>query len=188
MPQKTNVPFYAKFSAGKANCGVTSGWSCKVINEETDAIITVNTPFTEIVENISSPRTAIVASQVNVGSYQLTLTSSNLQLGDCFADENNNIYYITKIVGNTIYLAEPTTQIIPVNANLLQVGNTGIYKVSITIATEGKYIINISNPTINAFNVFTTVEVYTFNIKDINSKIDTIVATQTAQYTHQAFV
>jgi len=149
MIKKKGVPFHIELNSHQKYFGAT-GFVTKVANLLTGAVSTLPNDAEEIIEEIDSPATATVDQAAAAGSRQIVVQSgSTLQDGMVFKDENNNMYYISKIEGNTIYTKFPLKEDIAYGSTLTQVGNTGIYMVEVTINEVGSFGVYISNPSID---------------------------------------
>jgi len=104
-----------------------------------------------------------------------------LEDGMVFADANGNKYHIDSVVGDTINLKFALEQAIAFGDTLTEVGNTGIYKIEITISDAGNYGIYISNPSIGLRSKGIQYTVKDIVIEDIAVKIDILAASLDAK-------
>lgn len=149
MTKKINTDFFLKISTGKNLYNLdTTKFKGYVLDESTGDIIQFTNPFSEII-NLSSGATANVTNDA-IDKTDILLDDINGLVDGDVVEINSAMYYISKVVGNTITLLQP----ISVSANTLisQVGNTGIYKVKLNINKIGEYTAIINNAAINMQN------------------------------------
>jgi malate/lactate dehydrogenase len=181
MIKKKGIPFFVELNSHQKYFGA-SGFVTKVVDLSDGTITTVAGDATEIVETIASPGTATVDAAAALKDKSIVVQSGHsLADGMVFEDANGNKYHIDSVVGDTINLKFPLVQAIAFGDTLTQVGNTGIYKIEITINDAGNYGIYISNPSIGLRSKGIQYTIKDIVIEDIADKIDTMAASlQTA--------
>jgi len=168
-----NKAFEITINSRQKHFGVKN-FSVKTVNLGTGETTNENVSVTEVVEAIDSPAEATVAETAVRGTRTIKVNDDvTLEDGMVFKDENDNMYYIESIEDNTITTRVDLVEDIAYNTKLTQVGNTGIYKVPVTIDKVGKYNVVISNPSVNLRNLAAFVDVRQYSIDDVAGKIDT---------------
>ena len=177
MIKKIGVPFFVELNSHQKYFGA-SGFITKIVNLSDGTITEAQNDAVEIVENIASPATSTVDAAAAVGTRSITVQSGGgLQDGMVFEDANGNKYYIESIVGDVINLKFPLEQAIAFGDTLTQVGNTGIYKIELTISSLGNYGIYISNPSIGLRSKGIQYTMKDVVLEDVDAKLDTEFAT-----------
>lgn len=89
------------------------------------------------------------------------------------------MYYVESVTTSSpyrIYTRKSITDAITGGVTLTQVGNTGVYRVALSISTPGDYTVIVRNPTINMQNVAQAVQIIAEDLTDAHTKLDTLVA------------
>jgi malate/lactate dehydrogenase len=181
MIKKKGIPFFVELNSHQKYFG-TTGFVTKVVDLTSGLISTVSNGASEIVEDISDAGTATVDAAAAIKDKSIVVQSGHsLSGGMVFEDANGNKYYIESVDDTTINLKFPLEEPIAFGDTLTQVGNTGIYKIEITIRDAGNYGIYISNPAIGLRSKGIQCTIKDIVIEDIADKIDTLAASlQTA--------
>lgn len=186
--KKVNETFYVKVDSNRDAYGAT-GFSGKVVNDVNGTSFDIVAPFEEIVlphESHSATTTAIVP----VGAKVFTVSLNTFVAGDVF-EYLGEMYYIKEVNGNVISLYERIRSEIPISSVLSQVGNTGIYRVEVTIPSIGNYTILILNDSLSIQNREVSVKIIDEDITDAHTKLDSIltkVDTISAERNYVGFV
>jgi len=173
MIKKVGTPFYVELNSHQKFFG-SSGFVTKVVNLADGTITTAANDGVEIVETISTPATSTVDAAAAIGSKQITVQSGGGILdGMVMEDANGNKYYVENVIGDVVHLKFPLTAGIAFGDTLTQVGNTGIYKIQLTINTTGNFGIYISNPSINLRSKGIQYTIKDVVLEDVDAKLDT---------------
>lgn len=173
MIKKSGTPFYLELNSHQKFFGA-SGFVTKIVDLAGGGIITAANDGVEIVEVVATPAVSTVNAAAAAGVKQLDVQSGGGILdGMVFEDANGNKYYVEKVVGDTIHLKFPLTQGIAFEDTLTQVGNTGIYKIEVTISTAGNYGIYIANPSIDLRSKGIQYTIKDVVLEDVDTKITT---------------
>lgn len=102
----------------------------------------------EAVDTIETPKTATLASASKVGSVLLTLdTGHSFESGEVIEYQAGSYAYISKVVGDKLYLKTRLRADLAIGDTVTQVGNTGLYKTDdFAIQQEGEYLVTIESP------------------------------------------
>ena len=181
MIKKIGTPFFLELNSHQKFFSA-SGFVTKIVNLSDNSISIAQNDATEIVEVIESPATATVDAASATGSKQIVVQSGgSITDGMVFKDANGNKYYVEKVVGDKIHLKFPLTEGIAYGDALVQVGNTGIYKIELTINTLGNFGIYIENSSIDLRSKGIQCTIESIVLEDVNSKIETGFAAVTSQ-------
>ena len=113
-------------------------------------------------------------------------TVANFNKGDVIKVKDKEIYFYVEDVdadNGFIYARNPISGDIADGDELDRVGNTGVYKVDITLDEEGIWTFVVSNPTIDMEN-----EVVKVEVSDYDDKLDTILKAVTKKVKPRARV
>ena len=106
------------------------------------------------------------------------VTALGVVRGSVYMDTNDNYHYVvavdTSVNPNIVTMKTKLLANIPQNSELKQVGNTGVYKVPVTINVPGSYTVIISNPEIGMQNVAMSIDVVLQDMNDLHQKLDDI--------------
>jgi len=188
MVKKINDKFYVKIDSNRDVYGAT-GFECQIVNDETNVSYNNNQLFEELIlphENHSANSDGINT----VGSKVIIVKNNSFVQGDVIS-ANNEMYYIKEVIGNELYLFVKLRTEISDNEQLSQVGNTGIYRVPITITSLGYYTIIILNNNLNVMNRELGIKIIPEDITDAHLKLDEIsgkVDTLSSERNYVAFV
>jgi len=181
MIKKIGVPFFVELNSHQKFFGAT-GFVTKVVNLTDGTITTLQNDANEIVEDIASPETSTADAAAAVGAKSIQVQSGGGLLdGMVFADANGNKCYIESVVGDTINLKFPLSQAIAYGDTLTQVGNTGIYKIELTVNAIGNYGIYVSNPSIGLRSKGIQYTIKDVVLEDVDNKLDTEFSTINAK-------
>ena len=187
--KKINELFYVKVDSNRDLYGA-NGFQCIVSNDLDNTTFEVTNPFEEIIlphESHSATADGFIPAGVKI----ITVTDNTLVSGDVFDSGDGNMYYIKEVVGNQLFLFIKTLSDIPSATILNQVGNTGIYRVAVTITSLGYYTIIILNDSLSVMNREIGIKIIAEDITDAHTKLDNIsskVDTLSADRAYVAFV
>ncbi len=174
MIKKIGTPFYVELNSHQKFFGA-SNFVTKIVNLGDNTITTAANDGVEIIEVITTPETSIVDIAAAAGTRQITVQSGGgITDGMVLEDAVGNKYYVEKIIGDVIHLKFALLQGIAFGDTLTQVGNTGLYKIELTINTAGNFGIYVSNPSINLRTKGLQYTIKEIVIEDIADKIDTL--------------
>lgn len=151
-----------------------TGFRASYLNKATGDVTTIVDAFSEVIKSVVG--NASVASGISVAGQRMITVVDGTQFsdGDVISDAGGNFYYILEISGNTLEVKTKLKVDIADADAITEVGNTGLYKVSFSIATAGEYSILMSNPSANMQNEVVSVEVADETIDDVQTKLDEI--------------
>jgi len=173
MIKKVGTPFYLELNSHQKFFGA-SGFVTKVVDLADGSITTAANDGVEITETIATPGTATVDAAAAAGTKQITVQSGGgIEDGMVFADGNGNKYYVDKVVGDVLTLKFGLLDGIAYGDTLTQVGNTGIYKIELTINSAGNFGIYIANPSINLRSKGIQYTMKDVVLEDVDAKLDT---------------
>lgn len=99
--------------------------------------------------------------------------------GTVYLDVVDMYHYITKVdltkTPNELTIKTRLKKVIPNSSKINQVGNTGVYKVPITIVEPGDYTIIVSNPEIMMQNIAFSVQIVTEDVEDLHKRLRDIL-------------
>jgi len=174
MIKKVGLPFHVELNSHQKFFGAT-GFKTKVVNLHEDSMETLSTDAVEIVENIEDAHTATVDVATPVGSRTIVLADgANLEDGEVFETPAGDKYYIDSVVDGIVKLKFALTQALASGDDLTQVGNTGVYKISIAINTAGDFGVYVSNPSLNMRLKGIQYTLKDIVIEDIAQKLDSL--------------
>ncbi len=172
MIKKMGTPFFVELNSHQKFFGA-SGFVTKVVNLADGTITTAANDGVEIVETIATPGTSTVDAAAAAGTKQITVQSGGGILdGMVLEDANSNKYYVENVIGDVIHLKFPLAEGIAFGDTLTQVGNTGIYKIELTINTLGNFGIYIANASINLRSKGIQYTIKDVVLEDVDAKID----------------
>ncbi len=186
--KKVDELFYVKIDSNR-DVYNASGFEVRYVNDETNAEVIIQEVVEEIILSHDG-HTATNSGTTSVGSKVMSVSSSDLVTGDVIL-VLSDYYYIKEVVGNELHLYTPIITEIPNGTSIAQVGNSGIYRVPITIPSIGYYTIIILNDGLNVMNRQASVKIIPEDITDAHTKLDDItskVDTLTAERSYVAFV
>lgn len=173
MVKKTGVPFFIEMNSHQRHFGAT-GFDTKIIDLTSGVITPLGSDAEEVIETVTTPATATAGAAAGAGDKVITLEAgSTLSDGNVIKDTANNMYYVESIAGNQLRLKFPLEAPIAFGDTLTQVGNTGLYKLTITINTAGNYGVYISNPSIDMRSKGAQFTVKDIILEDVDAKVDT---------------
>jgi len=170
---KAGKEFELTLNSKQKHFGVT-GFKVEVINLADGTTTAQDVDVTEVIKNIDDPKSATTTQDALKGTRTVKVKDNTLEDGMVFDDGNGNKYYIESIDndGATITTRTELVADIPADTTLQQVGNTGIYKIPVTIDTVGLYNVVVSNPAVNLRNLSAFVKVTQYDIDDIGNQIE----------------
>ena len=172
MIKKTGTPFFVELNSHQKYFGA-SGFITKVVNLTDGTISIASNDAVEIVDVIDTPATSTVDAAAAEGAKQITVQSGGgITDGMVFEDANGNKYYVEEVTGDVLKLKFPLTQGIAFGDTLTEVGNSGIYKIELTINAPGNYGVYIANSSINLRSKGIQYTVKDIVVDDIATKID----------------
>jgi hypothetical protein len=173
MIKKIGTPFFLELNSHQKFFGAT-GFVTKIVDLSDSSISTAANDASEIVEVIDNPATSTVDAAAAAGAKQIVVQSGGgIADGMVFEDANGNKYYVDTVVGDTIHLKFPLSAGIGFGDTLTQVGNTGIYKIELTINNVGNFGIYVSNASINLRSKGIQYSMKDVVLEDVDTKIDT---------------
>jgi len=186
--KKVNELFYVKIDSNR-DVYNASGFEVRYVNDETNAEVIIQEAVEEIILSHDG-HTATSSGVSLVNSKVITTAASDIASGDVIL-VLSNYYYIKEVIGNELHLYTPIITEIPDASSITQVGNSGIYRVPITIPSIGYYTVIILNNSLNVMNREASVKIIPEDITDAHTKLDDItskVDTLTAERSYVAFV
>jgi len=170
MDKRVGETFFVELNSHQKHFGA-DGFVTKMLNLSTSEVQLIDTPVSEVMEEIAEPKSATVATSVAKGSKNIPISNSNLESGMVFTDTNGEMYFIYEINEDGIVLKFPLRQGIEVDTQLTQVGNTGIYKIEMTHNLTGSYALYFSNPSLNIATKGVQYRVTDINLNDVIDKV-----------------
>jgi len=189
--KKNNEDFYAKVDTNKDLFGAAAGFKASYVNDATGTVVDIAEAFTEVVKTVNGSTTTSNGGAL-AGAYILPVAdASGFTDGDVIQDANGNMYYVESITGNDLAVKSKLVADIADSDTITQVGNTGIYRVLVNIATAGDYTIIVSNPSVNMQNIAFPVEIVDEDLDDAQDKLDDILNSlgiSASERTYKGFV
>jgi len=166
------TPFFVELNSHQKFFGA-SGFVTKVVDLADGTITTAVNDGVEIAESIVAPATSTVDAAAAAGAKQVVVQSGGgIVDGMVFEDASGNKYYVENVIGDIIHLKFPLSDGIAFGDTLTQVGNTGIYKIELTINALGNFGIYISNPSINLRSKGIQYTIKDVVLEDVDAKLD----------------
>ena len=173
--KKAGTDFYAKVDTNRDLFGEASGFDASYVNDATGTVSDVTAAFAEIVRSVAGAADT-ASSDALAGAKVVSLADVTGFLdGDTISDANGNMYYVESISGSDLNLKSKLVADITSGDAITQVGNTGIYRVLVNIATAGDYTLIVSNPDVNMQNIAFSVTIQDEVLDDAQLKLDNIM-------------
>jgi hypothetical protein len=173
--KKTGVDFYAKVDTNRDLFGEASGFEASYLNDATGTVLDVANAFSEVVRSVAGAADTASADAL-AGARTVALNDvTGFEDGDTIQDANGNMYYVESISGTDLNLKSKLVADITSGDAITQVGNTGIYRVAVNIATPGDYTLVVSNPDVNMQNIAFPVTIADEILDDAQIKLDNIL-------------
>lgn len=174
--KKTSTDFYAKVDTNRDLFGEASGFEASYVNDATGTVTDVATAFDEVVRSVAGAADTASAGAL-AGAKTISLVDATGFIdGDTIQDANGNLYYVESITGTDLNLKSKLVADVTLGDAITQVGNTGIYRVALNIATAGDYTIVVANPDVNMQNIAFPVTVQDEVLDDAQVKLDNILS------------
>ena len=167
--------FYAKVDTNRDLFGEAAGFVASYVNDATGTVTDIGNSFAEVIKTVAGTATTASADAVAGASVVSVADATGFSDGDAFEDAAGNIYYITEINGTDFSIKGKLVANITTGDAITQVGNTGVYRVLVNIATPGDYTIIVSNPSVNMQNIAFPVEIADVTIDTVDGKVDDIL-------------
>ena len=151
-----------------------TGFQGSYINKSNGVVTAIPGDFTEImltVDGNSSTSNGIAVTGANAIT---VVDGAQFSDGNVIEDANGNKYYLLNIDGNVLETKQKLAADIADGSTITQVGNTGLYSNSFSIALAGEYNILVANPSINMQNEIIPVTVANETLDDAQIKLDDI--------------
>ena len=173
--KKTGVDFYAKVDTNRDLFGEAAGFEASYVNDATGTVTGVATSFAEVVKSVAGAADT-AASPALTGAKTISLSdATGFVDGDTIEDANGNLYYVESINGTDLNLKSKLVEDVASSDAITQVGNTGIYRVLLNIATAGDYTVIVANPDVNMQNIAFPVTIADEVLDDAQGKLDNIL-------------
>lgn len=128
--------------------------------------------FSEVMHNIASPIALTIDGIQAVSATEITVLDATGVIPGQVYNSGTVYFYVSNVIGNTIYLRRPLSAGLADAATATQVGNTGIYEANLTLGSLGQFTIIISSPDIGLLNEVTKVEVVSHLTEDVYNKVN----------------
>lgn len=179
-----NQAFYAQVLMDRQDFNKAAGFSASLLKLSDNTLTTLAGSFTELVKDVTPAHTATVSGETPIGrNYIKVVAGHNIADGDVIKDANDNMYYVMKAEATKLTLKQPVYAIITDASTLTQVGNTGYYKLPVTIDTVGKYTILVNNPAVDMYSYPISIEVLDNNEDTLKAAMDANTTTITGAIT-----
>lgn len=189
--KKAGTDFYAKVDTNKDLFGAATGFEASYVNDATGTVADIAEVFAEVVKTVAGSATTSSGGAL-AGAYIIPVVdASGFADGDVVADANGNMYYVEGITGNDLAVKSKLAADILDADTITQVGNTGIYRVLVNIATAGDYTMIVANPVVNMQNIAFPVEIVSEDLDDAQDKLDDILnnlGISASERTYKGFV
>ncbi len=133
--------------------GDSSEFGIEITNADTGALIETGVDdnvigdFAEIMwTDPATTGTSAGAENVIGKSIVAVASGHTFVAGQRFDDAAGNLYYITKVEAEAISIKGELVADIADATDLVSVGNTGIYKIDVTLAAEAEYFVSMNHP------------------------------------------
>lgn len=184
--KKVNVPFWIKIDTDWDCFGHSDRFLADYFDETGTISEIPSGAYDEIIRDTSG-KTATVSALAEVGSKEIKVNSGfTLEDGDVFKIPSGEMYYIESIENNTLTLRQSLTENVNVGNLLVEVGNTGIFRIQVTFDTPGEYTIILRSPKYGMQNYPLTVQVVEDDFADMNEKLNQLIETSTKK--HKIFI
>ena len=189
--KKASTDFYAKVDTNKDLFGAEAGFVASYVNDATGTVVAIAETFSEVIKSVAGASDTCNGGALAGGYVIPVADATGFEDGDAVSDANGNIYYVESITGNDLAIKSKLVADILDLDTITQVGNTGIYRVLVNIATAGDYTMIVSNPEVNMQNIAFPVEIVSEDLDDAQSKLDNILnnlGISSAERTYKGFV
>ena len=152
-----------------------TGFKASYVDKSSGVATAIAGDFAEIMLTVAG-NTSTANGISTAGQRMLTVADgTQFSDGDTIEDEHSNKYYVLSINANTLELKRPLVADVADASTVTQVGNTGLYSNTFSIATPGRYNIVISNPSVNMQNAIVPVHIEDEVMADAQTKLDNIL-------------
>ena len=150
---KLGQPFYPGVDTEFDKLGDASEFGIEITNAATGALIedgtddnVVDGVFSEVMWTDPATSGTSAGSENVIGASILSVPTHGFSAGQRFDDGAGNLYSITATTTDTISIKGALVADIADATALASVGNTGIYKTTVTLAAPGEYFVSLSHP------------------------------------------
>jgi len=174
--KKVSVPFYAKVDTDYDLFNSATGFKAEYVNDATGTVTAVVGSFNEIVRTPAGHTATVDVVGALIGATQIPIQAAGTVVAGDVISDGTNMYYVDSVAANVIYIRQPLVASLAGTDELDEVGNTGIYRVQVTIATAGDYTLICRNPEVGMQNVAFPVTIVTEDLDDAHDKLDDIAS------------
>lgn len=173
--KKAATDFYAKVDTNRDLFGQASGFEASYVNDATGTVTDVAASFSEVIKSVAGASDTASADALAGAKIISLADATGFVDGDTISDAAGNFYYVESISGTDLTLKRKLVADITSGDAITQVGNTGIYRVLLNIASAGDYTVIVANPVLNMQNIAFPVSIEDEVLGDAQTKLDNIL-------------